>query len=225
MCFQETFDPRICCRYKEGILPYYRFKQELLSVTPFVTLFYDVITDKEIDALMQVARDKVQFLTGDPRQFVSFGPNVRENILGIKGGWREIANYGIGGQYGLHWDFLAEALKEEVRNHEASLYGGDRLATFLIYLTDVERGGSTVFNKLGLAVSPVKKMALFWYNAKPSGELDYTTQHAGCPVVVGHKWVSNKWMWNYGNTFTRRCGLTPDATQLDIELYMRKGWV
>ncbi|CAG5133605.1 unnamed protein product, partial [Candidula unifasciata] len=69
------------------------------------------------------------------------------------------------------------------------------------------------------------KMAVFWYNVKLSGELDHKTLDGGCPVVVGNKWVFNKWVWKYGNTFTRRCGLTPDATQLDIEPYMRKGLV
>ena len=30
--------------------------------------------------------------------------------------------------------------------------------------------------------------AAFWYNAKPSGEFDKNTQHAGCPVLLGEKW-------------------------------------
>ena len=29
--------------------------------------------------------------------------------------------------------------------------------------------------------------------------------------------VANKWIWTYGNTFRRRCGLHPSDTQIDIE--------
>ena len=28
----------------------------------------------------------------------------------------------------------------------------------------------------------------FWYNLKASGEGDYMTRHAGCPVLTGSKW-------------------------------------
>ena len=32
-------------------------------------------------------------------------------------------------------------------------------------------------------------MALFWYNFTPAGALpNEDTNHAGCPVLVGHKW-------------------------------------
>ena len=30
--------------------------------------------------------------------------------------------------------------------------------------------------------------AAFWWNLKKSGEGDYLTRHAGCPVLVGSKW-------------------------------------
>lgn len=30
--------------------------------------------------------------------------------------------------------------------------------------------------------------AVFWYNLFPSGEGDYSTRHAACPVLVGNKW-------------------------------------
>ena len=30
--------------------------------------------------------------------------------------------------------------------------------------------------------------AVFWYNLFPSGEGDYRTRHAACPVLVGNKW-------------------------------------
>lgn len=30
--------------------------------------------------------------------------------------------------------------------------------------------------------------AVFWYNLFSSGEGDYSTRHAACPVLVGNKW-------------------------------------
>lgn len=39
-------------------------------------------------------------------------------------------------------------------------------------------------------------------------------RHAACPVIVGSKWVANKWIHEAGNEFTRPCGLEIDH---DIE--------
>ena len=38
-----------------------------------------------------------------------------------------------------------------------------------------------------LSVSP-QGTAVFWYNLFSSGEGDYRTRHAACPVLVGNKW-------------------------------------
>ncbi|KAK6190713.1 hypothetical protein SNE40_002516 [Patella caerulea] len=67
-------------------------------------------------------------------------------------------------------------------------------------------------------MTPQKKSAIFWYSYPPNDdEILELSEHAGCPVVLGEKWVSNKWIWAYGNSFTRPCGLTPDHTQLRLE--------
>ncbi len=34
----------------------------------------------------------------------------------------------------------------------------------------------------------VQGTAVFWYNLFPSGEGDYSTRHAACPVLLGNKW-------------------------------------
>lgn len=54
--------------------------------------------------------------------------------------------------------------------------------------------------------SPARRgSALFWHNLKPSGEGDYFTKHAGCPVLLGNKWVANKWIREHGQEFRRPC--------------------
>ncbi|QQP38108.1 Prolyl4hydroxylasealpha SG1 [Caligus rogercresseyi] len=67
----------------------------------------------------------------------------------------QIVNYGLGGTYKPHFDsFDNEGLSKE---------GGDRLATALVYLSDVEAGGSTVFPLLGLQIPPSKGALVMWY--------------------------------------------------------------
>ncbi|XP_075010183.1 prolyl 4-hydroxylase subunit alpha-1 isoform X3 [Calonectris borealis] len=116
----------------------------------------------------------------------------------------QVANYGVGGQYEPHFDFARanepDAFKE--------LGTGNRIATWLFYMSDVSAGGATVFPEVGASVWPKKGTAVFWYNLFPSGEGDYSTRHAACPVLVGNKWVSNKWLHERGQEFRRPCTLS-----------------
>jgi prolyl 4-hydroxylase len=114
-----------------------------------------------------------------------------------------LANYGIGGHYDPHFDF---ARKEETKAF-SDLGTGNRIATVLFYMTQPEMGGGTVFTELKTTVMPSKNDALFWYNLYRSGEGDMRTRHAACPVLLGVKWVSNKWIHEAGQEFRRPCGL------------------
>ncbi|KAK2177130.1 hypothetical protein NP493_618g01011 [Ridgeia piscesae] len=122
----------------------------------------------------------------------------------------QVLNYGIGGQYDPHFDFYEDTKQLEM--YPPSLQGsGERLATFLFYLTDVKFGGATVFPNAGVRVKVAKNGAAFWYNLKTSGDLDKGTLHAGCPVLIGSKWVTNKWIHEYGQQFRRPCELTRNS--------------
>jgi len=55
-------------------------------------------------------------------------------------------------------------------------------------LSDVEAGGGTAFPFLPLLVTPERGSLLFWYNLHPSGDQDFRTKHAACPVLQGSKW-------------------------------------
>ena len=68
-----------------------------------------------------------------------------------------------------------------------------------------EKGGATAFTNVGARIQPVRKSAVFWYNLLPSGERDYKTFHTACPVLLGNKWVSNKWIHERGQEFKRPC--------------------
>uniref|UniRef100_A0A2K6LGR0 Prolyl 4-hydroxylase subunit alpha-1 n=1 Tax=Rhinopithecus bieti TaxID=61621 RepID=A0A2K6LGR0_RHIBE len=116
----------------------------------------------------------------------------------------QVANYGVGGQYEPHFDF---ARKDEPDAFK-ELGTGNRIATWLFYMSDVSAGGATVFPEVGASVWPKKGTAVFWYNLFASGEGDYSTRHAACPVLVGNKWVSNKWLHERGQEFRRPCTLS-----------------
>nr|XP_019809220.1 PREDICTED: prolyl 4-hydroxylase subunit alpha-1 [Bos indicus] len=116
----------------------------------------------------------------------------------------QVANYGVGGQYEPHFDF---ARKDEPDAFK-ELGTGNRIATWLFYMSDVLAGGATVFPEVGASVWPKKGTAVFWYNLFASGEGDYSTRHAACPVLVGNKWVSNKWLHERGQEFRRPCTLS-----------------
>ena len=53
---------------------------------------------------------------------------------------------------------------DEPTKQENLKYGGPRFCTFMIYLTDVEAGGRTVFPTIGVSVAPKLGDALFWFN-------------------------------------------------------------
>jgi prolyl 4-hydroxylase len=72
--------------------------------------------------------------------------------------------------------------------------GGQRVGTFVLYLSDVESGGGTKFPKIGLEILPKKGSAVFFQNTDELITPDRNSLHAGSPVITGVKYVANKWL-------------------------------
>ncbi len=68
-------------------------------------------------------------------------------------------------------------------------FGGQRVATFLVYLRAPKAGGETEYVHAGLKVKGEPGMAVLHYNVTPDGEPDPQSLHAGRAVVQGEKWL------------------------------------
>ncbi|XP_035701932.1 prolyl 4-hydroxylase subunit alpha-2 [Folsomia candida] len=116
----------------------------------------------------------------------------------------QIAAYSPGAHYAPHTDAIFE-YKAEERLEPFDLLSGDRIMTFMIYLSDVEEGG-TAFPILKTLVHPSKGSALMWYNVQPDVEtIDRRTLHGGCSVLYGVKWIANKWIRSKDQFQTLKC--------------------
>ena len=116
-----------------------------------------------------------------------------DQLLDMPYDWGETIQgqrYEPGQQFKDHMDTFwtnADYWKEESRR------GGQRSFTAMVYLNDVDAGGSTDFPRLGISVPPQKGVILVWNNAAPDGSLNEQTMHAGRPVERGAKYIITKW--------------------------------
>jgi prolyl 4-hydroxylase len=104
----------------------------------------------------------------------------------------QILNYQVGGEYLPHFDYFPP---KDSGSTEHLSHGGQRVATLLLYLNDVEAGGETSFPSAGnLRVTPRKGSAVYFAYFNSHGQLDPATLHAGTPVTQGEKWLATKWI-------------------------------
>jgi len=184
---------------------------------PRVVLFDGLLSDEECDELVKLSRAKLQrstvvnAATGDydvhPDR-TSSGTHFQrgENALIRKIETRiselvscpvdhgepiQILHYMPGAEYKPHFDFFDPTFDG---NDKVLAMGGQRIATLVMYLNDVEAGGSTVFPDIGLDVLPRKGNAVYFAYTTDDGQLDRRTLHGGSPVGAGEKWIATKWL-------------------------------
>ncbi|XP_058769553.1 probable prolyl 4-hydroxylase 9 isoform X1 [Vicia villosa] len=112
-----------------------------------------------------------------------------------------ILRYEVGQKYDSHYDAFDPA--------EYGHVDSQRVASFLLYLSNVEMGGETMFpyedglnvdtnydykKCVGLKVKPRQGDGLLFYSVFPNGKIDKNSLHGSCPVIKGEKWVATKWI-------------------------------
>jgi prolyl 4-hydroxylase len=122
---------------------------------------------------------------------------IRKNITSIAGIPAEngedmqVLHYKVGGEYQPHYDYFDPSTPGGLIHFNR---GGQRVATLLVYLNTVEKGGETIFPKANLAITPTKGKAVLFYNVKHDGKIDPKSFHGGAPVIAGEKWIATIWL-------------------------------
>ncbi|KAF3624744.1 Prolyl 4-hydroxylase 2 [Capsicum annuum] len=151
---------------------------------------------------MFISKAKDPIVTGIEEKIATWTFLPKENGEDI-----QVLRYEEGQKYEPHYDYFSDKVN--------IVRGGHRLATVLMYLSDVEKGGETVFpeaeessrrrsmaadNSLsecarkGIAVKPRKGDALLFFSLHPNAIPDPMSLHGGCPVIEGEKWSATKWV-------------------------------
>jgi hypothetical protein len=100
-----------------------------------------------------------------------------------------LLKYELGQEYKPHFDFFNG--EEWTRNV------GNRLATVLMYLSDVEDGGETIFpNAEGgaIKVKPKAGDAVLFFDLTTENQGDNYSLHGSIPVIKGTKWAMTRWI-------------------------------
>jgi len=192
---------------------------ETLSWSPRVYTYHNILTLKECQYIMDLARDKVSRSQVVSNTGGSAVHNARTssgvfmsqyvNDPVIKKLTKKIAEwthvpeengeifyllrYEEGQKYLPHNDFFAHDESGEKFIGAA----GQRIATVLTYLHSPEEGGETIFPNADGGPLRVKATAgdavLFW-SVTPDGKEDPKSLHGGEPVIKGTKWAMTRWI-------------------------------
>ncbi|KAJ0042993.1 hypothetical protein Pint_19351 [Pistacia integerrima] len=193
-------------------------------------IYKGFLTPEECDHLIDLAKDKLEkSMVADNESGKSIESEVRtssgmfldksqdEIVADIEdriaawtflpaenGESMQILHYENGQKYEPHYDYFHDKVNQEL--------GGHRIATVLMYLSSVEKGGETVFPdaegklyqpkddswsdcaKRGYAVKPSKGDALLFFSLHPDATTDPSSLHGSCPVIEGEKWSATKWI-------------------------------
>lgn len=103
----------------------------------------------------------------------------------------QVLHYRAGGEYRPHFDYF------EPKQGGSNVHlrgGGQRVATLIVYLNDVESGGETIFPEVAISVVARRGSAVYFRYMNEQRQLDPLTLHGGAPVTAGEKWIMTKWV-------------------------------
>ena len=153
-----------------------------------------VIGEKGLNTVMNDVRTSHNTFLKNEHKVVQDIYDKLSNIIGIGKDHFEqlqVVRYQPGQLYKPHWD----ACYEEGKCDEFMKRGGNRYATFLLYLNDDFTGGETYFPKRNKKIVPKKGTAALFFNLDENNidKLE-NSMHAGLPPTSGIKWMCNVWV-------------------------------
>ncbi|KAM7360660.1 prolyl-4-hydroxylase-alpha SG2 isoform 2-T2 [Cochliomyia hominivorax] len=230
---RESKIQKLDCKLETNVHPFFilsPLKIEPLLENPPVILYHNLLNDNQIAELLKATENKlvrstvllpngtlpVENRISQQTYLKPKNHGIVEQIyklVGIITGFNmisaeamQVANYGIGGQYESHYDYLSHFL-----NKTDTDFVGDRISTNMFYLSDVEEGGYTVFPFLDIYSKPIKGSMIMWYNLHRDIHANERTLHAGCPVLKGSKKIANIWIHSDYQELQRPCTLENDS--------------
>ncbi|CAA6662854.1 unnamed protein product [Spirodela intermedia] len=191
-----------CCCTSRGI-DLRRVTQ--LSWNPRAFLYHGFLSDAECDHLVKLAKDKLEkSMVADNDSGESVMSEVRTSSgMFLSKNQRRIAS----------WTFLPEENGEAIQIlHYEHGQKGHRVATVLMYLSDVQKGGGggDLFPNAEGKLAQEKEDtwsecasdgyaaeegdALLFFSLHPNATTDNFSLHGSCPVIEGEKWSATKWI-------------------------------
>jgi prolyl 4-hydroxylase len=198
------------------VLPDARVDLLMLSHSPKLALFGKLLSAQECEGLIALGRDHVtpdEIVDGetgagkvDPALRTSHGcaleagldglvDAIDERVTRLTGRARDtrepitLSRYLPGQKFEPHTDYF----------YDNAAYGqhagaqGQRIATLVIYLSEVEAGGGTVFPGAAIEVRPQRGGATYFTYQRGDGTPDPASVHGGAPVLSGEKWIATVW--------------------------------
>lgn len=121
----------------------------------------------------------------------------------------QVTNYGLGGVCETHTDpggYIMTRPKAEPEQAR-TVSTGDIFMTVMGWLSHVKAEGGTAFDHphMSQLIEPTKGAIALWFDLESSGHLEYQSSHGGCPILMGSKWIFNKWIYHFDQWKTYPC--------------------
>ena len=186
-------------------------------------VYKDGFTKKEIDPDVRISKtawlDKDSTTEIELRKTIDKLENIASFITKLPVVNQEqiqVVNYEKGGYYNPHYDACNAPDIDSKINMNGST--GQRVYTFLIYLNDNLRGGSTYFPKIDKYIEPKKGMGILFRNINyNNNDFHELAEHTGTVIKKGEKWICNIWVHenNYRNNKNTQLCYCPNCTNTE----------
>ena len=111
-----------------------------------------------------------------------------------------------------HYESLQLVRYRKGEQFTAHKDGHGRQYTVNIYLNDDFTGGETAFPRLRSSVKPEMGKAVIWRNMTPEGRIESSSEHRGCPILSGKKYICTQWI-KYTDFFSKKTKVTSGKKQ------------